>query len=193
MRKYRNKRECGESKHERKLHRSRVCPVWENGFGFETILLSLSLSLCLHLYSYSRTPLSPPAIPSTTRNPVLHHSSLLPPSLAPTIPGGAATWVAGGGRRRDLGAASQKANRCRPSGVSQMADIKKSWGGTEKDEKPPPGWAGHRVLHISLPSLFFRALPTKRFFLLSSFPWKLSTSSAQTFEDSWLLSDTADT
>lgn len=149
-----------------------------------------SLSLCLHLCSYSRTLSSPQAIPSTTRNPVLHHSSLLPPSLVPAIPGGAATWVAGGGRRRDLGAASQKANRCRPSGVSQMADIKRSWGGQKKMKTSP---RMSTVLHISLPSLFFHALPEKRFFLLSSFLLKLSTSSAQTSEDSVLLSDTFDT
>ncbi len=115
--------------------RSKVCPVW-SGLGFETIFPSLSL--CAYI-SYSRTPSSPPAIPSTTRNPALHHSFPLPPSPAPSIPGGAAAWVAGGGRRRDLGAPSQEANRCSPSGVSQMADIKKSRGGgeTEKDENIP--------------------------------------------------------
>lgn len=56
--------------------------------------------------------------------------------------------MAGGGRGRDLGAPSQEANRCSPSGVSQMADIKKSLGGggrgpavaaagAEKDENIP--------------------------------------------------------
>lgn len=38
------------------------------------------LSQCLHFCTYSRTLLSPPAIPSTTRNPSLQHSSPLPPS-----------------------------------------------------------------------------------------------------------------
>lgn len=130
-RKYRHERECGESKHERESStevRSVRCAV-----DLDLKLYSPhSLSQCLHFCSYSWTPLSPPAIPSTTRNPSLQHSSPLPPSLAPSIPGGAAAWVAGGGRRRDLGAPSQEANRCSPSGVSQMADIKKSWGGQRK-------------------------------------------------------------
>lgn len=69
---------------ERKLHRSKVCPVW-SGLGLETIFLSLSLSLSLYAYIfYSRTPSSPPAIPSTTRKP------RSPPLLPPSIPGGAA-------------------------------------------------------------------------------------------------------
>lgn len=186
-RKYRHERECGESKHERESStevRSVRCAV-----DLDLKLYSPhSLSQCLHFCSYSWTPLSPPAIPSTTRNPSLQHSSPLPPSLAPSIPGGAAAWVAGGGRRRDLGAPSQEANRCSPSGVSQMADIKKSWGGGRERWKHPSGWAGHRVLHISLP-LFECALPG--FFLFSSFLLEVSTSSAPTFEDSGSLSDTS--
>lgn len=46
----------------RKLHRGKVCPVWENGLGCETIFPSLSLTLCacLHLCSYSFKPSSYP-------------------------------------------------------------------------------------------------------------------------------------
>lgn len=100
-------------------------------------------------------PSSPLAMPSTTRNPALHCCSLIPPSFAISIPGGAAAWVADRGRRRDLGAPSQEANRCSPSGVSQMADIKKKVEGRDRGRwKHPPGWAGHRVLHISSHSLF---------------------------------------
>lgn len=36
-----------------------------------------------------------------------------------------------------MGAPSQEANRCSPSGVSQMADIKKRVGGAEEDENIP--------------------------------------------------------
>lgn len=67
--KHRNKPESGGSTHERqKLHRRTVCPVWETGLGFETIF---SFTPSLHLCSYSRTPSSPAAILSTTRNPTL--------------------------------------------------------------------------------------------------------------------------
>lgn len=142
--------------------------------GFETIFPQLPLLLCLHFCS--RTPLSPPAIPSTTRNPSLQHSSLLPPSLAPSIPWGAAAWVAGGGRRRDLGAPSQEANRCSPSGVSQMADIKKSWGGQRKMKTSlrmsrPQSSAHFSPSFLIAPSQLF-------FFFFPSFLFELSASSA---------------
>lgn len=137
-RKHRNKRECGESKHEREKapQRESLSSVGEWTWMWNYIPLSLLLSVCAYISAL--TPSSPPAIPSTACNPTLHHSSLyFPSSLTPSIPGGAVAWVAGGGRRRDLGAPSQKANRCSPSGVSQMAHIKKSWEGTEKDENIP--------------------------------------------------------
>lgn len=72
-------------------------------------LRALQLSLPPHA-----TPRSPPPLPS------------LPPSREARR----REWQAGG-RGRDLGAPSQEANRCSPSGVSQMADIKKSLGGGE--------------------------------------------------------------
>ena len=126
-RKYRNERECGESKHEReRLHRSKVCPGW-SGLGFETIFPSL----CLHLCSHSRTPSSPPAIPSTTRNPPLSTApprSLLLPSLLPSQEARQHEWQAGAGggiwgllAKRQTGAA--------PLESLKWQTLKRVWGG----------------------------------------------------------------
>lgn len=152
--------------------------------------LSLLLSVCAYISAL--TPSSPPAIPSTACNPTLHHSSLyFPSSLTPSIPGGAIAWVAGGGRRRDLGAPSQKANRCSPSGVSQMAHIKKSWEGTEKDENIPQDeqatdfW---KFLAFLLFCVLHKKKGKKKIFHLFPVLSDLSTSCAPLFQDSWSLS-----
>lgn len=126
--KYRNKGECGGSNIKERALRSRsaLSSVGDWTWIGNYILFH---SLCLHLCSRSRTPSSPPAIPSTTRNPTLLHS-FLAPSIHPRRSGSLS------GRRGQEegygGAPSQKANRCSPSGVSQMADIKTSWGSRER-------------------------------------------------------------
>lgn len=51
------------------------------------------------------------------------------------------------GQEEDLGAPSQEANRCSPSGVSQMADIKESRG-VKKDENTPED-EQNALLHVS--------------------------------------------
>lgn len=156
--------------------------------------LSLLLSVCAYISAL--TPSSPPAIPSTACNPTLHHFSLyFPSSLTPSIPGGAIAWVAGGGRRRDLGAPSQKANRCSPSGVSQMAHIKKSWEGTEKDENIPQDEQATDFWKF-LAFLLFCVLHKKnklkkKIFHLFPVLSDLSTSCAPLFQDSWSLSGTS--
>lgn len=185
-RKYRNKRECGESKHEREKapQREGLSSVGEWTWMWNYI----PLSLCVWAYISALTPSSPAAIPSTTCNPTLHHSSpISPPSLAPSIPGGAVAWVAGGGRRRDLGAPSQEANRCSPSGVSQMAHIKKSWEGTEKDENIPQD----EQATDSCKFLSFSVSCLKKYMFFFSFLLDLSTSCAPAFRDSRSLSDTS--
>lgn len=92
------------------------------------------LSQRLHFCTYSRTPLSPPAIPSTTRNPSLQHSSPLPPSQEARQH----EWQAGAGggiwgllAKRQTGAA--------PLESLKWQTLKKSvWGGgAEKDENIP--------------------------------------------------------
>lgn len=156
--------------------------------------LSLLLSVCAYISAL--TPSSPPAIPSTACNPTLHDSSLyFPSSLTPSIPGGAVAWVAGGGRRRDLGAPSQKANRCSPSGVSQMAHIKKSWEGTEKDENIPQDEQATDFWKFLAFLLFCVLLKKKKILkkIFHLFPVlsDLSTSCAPLFQDSWSLSGTS--
>ena len=128
-----------------------------------------ALSLCLHLYSYSRTPSSPPAIPSTTRNPALHHSSLLP-SLPPSQEARQHEWQAGAGggiwgllAKRQTGAA--------PLESLKWQTLKRVGGKRERERwKHPPGWAGHRVLHISFLSYFVSCLARKEVFPPFFFP-----------------------
>lgn len=69
----------------RKLHRGKVCPVWENGLGCETIFPSLSLTLCvptslLLLLQALQLSLPRHATPHSTTPPYI---SLLP-SLHPS-------------------------------------------------------------------------------------------------------------
>lgn len=56
------------------------------------------------------------------------------------------------GQEEGFGAPSQEANRCSPSGVSQMANIKESvGGGAKKDENTPEDEqtaARHTSLHV---------------------------------------------
>lgn len=117
--------------------------------GVDLDLKLYSLFLCPHPHCYSRTPSSPQAIPSTTRNPSLHRS------LLPSQEARQHEWQAGAGggiwgllAKRQTGAA--------PLESLKWQTLKRVWEEGEDRErwKHPPGWAGHRVLHISLLSLF---------------------------------------
>lgn len=133
-RKYRNKRECGESKHERKLNRRKVCPVWESGLGFETIFPSLiPLSVCLHLCSYSwyfqalQLSLPPHATPLSTTPPL----SLLP-SLLPSQEARQHEWQAGAGGGT-WGLLAKRQTGAAPLESLKWQTLKRVWkGGRER-------------------------------------------------------------
>lgn len=185
-----NERECGESKHERQL-----CPVW-SGLGFETIFPPLSL---FRAYISALTPGRLQALQLSLPPP---HATLLsttpPRSLLPSrLPSQEARqheWQAGAGggiwgllAKRQTGAA--------PLESLKWQTLKRVGGGRQRKMKTSPRMSRPQSsAHFSSFSFFFyRALPEKRFFLLSSFFWSFLPSSAPAFEDSGSLSATSAT
>lgn len=126
-RKHSNKGECGGSNiKERTLQsRSALSSVGDwTWIGNYSLSLSVPTSLL-----WLPDAFKPCSYPFHHTQP--HTPPLLPRSIHPSQEVQQLEWQAGaGGGIR--GAPSREANRCSPSGVAQMADIKTSWGSRER-------------------------------------------------------------